>query len=254
MSKRNGFTLVELLVVIGIIAILIALLLPVLRDVRRQANLVACQANMRQVGVALIAYSQSNRGYLPLPAQQLGPNNYPTFWCAEDWVHWQEGRNPKDSALWSYFKGSFAVLRCPAVEEPRLSSYPYSYALNWYITGQGNRRELTQNAKVIGYRTVIIAPGVKLSAVKNASRKVMMVEQKDRPLANGAFLQTGFESLRHDRLGETTDPATRTLRRRVNVLFVDGHCGHIKAGMTSDQYTMDPLYILGPSNLQWLNE
>jgi prepilin-type N-terminal cleavage/methylation domain-containing protein/prepilin-type processing-associated H-X9-DG protein len=61
----RGFTLIELLVVIGIIAVLISILLPTLRGVRRQANLVQCSSNMKQVVTAMIMYIQDNKGRHP---------------------------------------------------------------------------------------------------------------------------------------------------------------------------------------------
>lgn len=66
----SAFTLVELLVVIGIIAILVALLVPVLQDTKRQADRVKCLSNMRQLGLAVFQYAADNRGYWPV--QQHG--------------------------------------------------------------------------------------------------------------------------------------------------------------------------------------
>jgi len=62
---QRAFTLVELLVVIGIIALLIGILMPALGAARRQAQLVQCQSNLRTLGQGLRLYASSNRDSLP---------------------------------------------------------------------------------------------------------------------------------------------------------------------------------------------
>src|SRR4249919_482685 len=73
-SQRRAFTLVELLVVIGIIALLVAILMPALSRAREQAYRIACGSNLRQSYLGLMMYARDNANWLPSVVPMNGTN------------------------------------------------------------------------------------------------------------------------------------------------------------------------------------
>lgn len=84
-ARRTAFTLVELLVVIGIIALLVSVLLPALGAARRQANATRCATQLREIGNAIQLYATENKGFLPMVRHNAPANT--------EWPPVQTGSN-----------------------------------------------------------------------------------------------------------------------------------------------------------------
>lgn len=220
----RAFTLVELLVVIGVIALLISILLPALNRARQQANQLACLSNLRQIDMGLLMYANNNRGRFPAPAWIEDPE-------VDDWIYWQEKpakpRDVQQGAIVPYLGKPFdaRVYRCPSddvwAHKPLGEcAYRYSYTVNELICNHFNRLDHK--------------PVLTMSQVVHSSQKMLIIDEDSEVIDDGdwapyagAQYSRNLLSNRHDRRQEATDKLNAG---RGNVAFADGHADFVPRG------------------------
>lgn len=228
--KRRAFTLVELLVVIGIVAVLVGLLLPSLRSAREQARRTVCAGHLQQLGIAMLLYARENNDLYPFAA---GVDEKGEWYS--DWIYWQGDRDVRKSAIARYIDFQTAVLTCPAdlVEDhSRLTiskwPYPFSYTMNMLFSSYYPQ-----------YRP-------RTTSVRMPSEKILMFDEDQNSIDDGNFSpilvgksDENFLAIRHD------SPFTGSIARsadgrRGNVAFADGHVDFVDRYYTQQPAHYDP--------------
>jgi prepilin-type N-terminal cleavage/methylation domain-containing protein len=185
----RAFTLVELLVVIGIIALLIAILLPTLGRARKEAARTACLSNLRQLAMAMIMYCNDSKGAFPNAGAFWRTANDPN-WPRhdEDVFYWQVNsgtpRKPEDSPINRYMgnlsrEKFIRALQCPRdvlSDHPNVSAYdgqyPLSYSMNWSCNDQPLQGTANNPNGANGTWTTR-----KIQAFRRASEMIMFTEE-----------------------------------------------------------------------------
>jgi prepilin-type N-terminal cleavage/methylation domain-containing protein len=207
-SRHPAFTLVELLVVIGIIALLVSILLPVLGKARAQASAVACQSNMRQLAAAFLLFAHDHGGCLP-----GGESDRPIEW-QNDWaigtydcpsVGARPDLFPMAGTLWPYVN-SVGAYRCPALH------------FHQYNSGDGSNGVFDYSSPRIfmGAKLVLIPQQCQMKSgtyVENVATP-MLLEESPAWALNNVWTEPSWCS---------TDRLSYIHRMGTHIAGIDGH-------------------------------
>lgn len=258
-ESRAGFTLVELLVVVAIIAMLVAMLLPSLQGARERAKRTVCLSNLRQLGHAVHMYAVDFNGYaMPLAYVDTAT---PTYWFGKDDLG---GVDPTFGFVWPYLGSdlrAWGVFECPA--QPQGS----------YDAQQGQAGVITSTYGYNGYfLSPRFTPGWYASIGHRPWQRIETIRQPAQVIAFGDAMLDMDGELRNcalldppmlfsnGRWRQNLNPTTSFRhQRRANAVLLDGHAEHFgydRGRITSREHLIgsitadpDPYYV--PDWREW---
>lgn len=211
-QRAAGFTLIEMLAVIGIIAILLGILIPTVSHVRRQANQAKCLANLRSLATAVVSYCHDNDDKFFTPAT--------VTWHPSDWIYWQPGYDLKGSKIYPYIGARLnKVMLCPE-DDPtrhvfRSPLYPFSYSINEFMARSPNTNPPHLET-------------IRLTQIQNPELKIMIICEASTTIDDACWYPQGYAthlrnlvSIRHDR--DYLEEVTNTNGGYGAMSYSDGH-------------------------------
>jgi prepilin-type processing-associated H-X9-DG protein/prepilin-type N-terminal cleavage/methylation domain-containing protein len=228
--RTDAFTLVELLVVIGIIAMLVAMLLPALNKAREASKAATCLSNLRQINTAFILFAHDNRGFLPqIGSAGTGAEPYAidgtNYNVLVRWFGGLYGTPQKfyaPAAMLAKYWGTANVGGCPSFEvddvfRPQYGPVDYAYNAiyarhkDWAAGG-----------------TLRSGLGVRLSKIRRSSEKALVWDSAR--LDDGTIDRTpwGYPSTGNVNNNKSDPNFHARHNRRGNVGWADGSCSSIE--------------------------
>jgi len=260
-SRTSGFTLIELMVVIGIIAVLLSILMPVMGKVRDQARMTQCASNLRNIGQAASVYLNMNDHYFP-PAKNQDLLLDPADPTKTKYISLTDA-----NAYWGTFFGRAAklppaVFKCPSNQQKMdvgtglYTNDQVAYGFNGWgngASGMSDSERITYFgtiSEIALFRSVNTSSankwgnwndqvGRSLAAIKTPS-KTILAQDAWEALMDGGHNGDTFASVDASNRGKLTEYPGHDIEylrhmNAANVVFVDGHIERLGADEQKDE-------------------